>query len=215
MRGPEEWPSSPGSPGWTEFGLQVRLLILFNCGTGCGGRGLRTLPENMFAEPQSHALISFLVETVKNACEILAILVGSAWTYLNYFRGRTYKPRLECSVETSIEKHTGRSFLHVATKVRNIGSSRIPIEPKGTALLIYSVTMQGPIASFPTQVKWADPVAAFDVFSGKKWVESSETITESFMVALPRGGAVTHKITLKVVSGKIWWTAENIVADIG
>jgi len=25
MRGPEEWPSSPGLPGRTEFGLQVRL----------------------------------------------------------------------------------------------------------------------------------------------------------------------------------------------
>src|SRR5450432_480202 len=29
MRGPEEWPSRPGSPGRTEFGLQVRLLYIF------------------------------------------------------------------------------------------------------------------------------------------------------------------------------------------
>src|ERR1700722_1937138 len=32
MRGPEEWPSRPGSPGRTEFGLQVRLpqVFIFN-----------------------------------------------------------------------------------------------------------------------------------------------------------------------------------------
>jgi len=32
MRSPEEWPSRPGSPGRTEFGLQVRLpqTFLFN-----------------------------------------------------------------------------------------------------------------------------------------------------------------------------------------
>jgi hypothetical protein len=166
----------------------------------------------MFAETQSHALISFWVETVKNCCEILAILVGSAWTYLNYFRGRTFKPRLECSIETSIEKYSEHSFLHIAAKVRNIGSSRVPIEPKGTALLISCNYARPSLISHPGQMD--DPVAAFDVFSGKKWVESSEAVAESFMVALPRGGAVTHEVTLKVVSGKIWWTAENIVADI-
>jgi hypothetical protein len=98
-------------------------------------------------------------------------------------------------------------------KIRNIGLSRVPIEPKGTALLIYSVIMQGRVPSFPTRVRWDGPVAAFGVFSGKKWVESSETITESFMVALPHGDILTYKVTLKVVSGEIWWTAENVVYD--
>jgi hypothetical protein len=157
--------------------------------------------------------ISHWVETAKNGFEILAILVGAAWTYLNYFRGRTYKPRLECSVDASIEKRSGHSFLQVAVKIRNIGSSRVPIEPKGTALLIYSVIMQGRVPSFPSQVRWDGPVAAFGVFSGRKWVESSETIAEAFMVTLPHGDALTYKVTLKVVSGKIWWTAENIVND--
>ncbi len=156
--------------------------------------------------------ISHWVETAKNVCEILAILGGAAWTYLNYFRGRIYKPRLECSIEASIEKHSGHSFLKAAVKVRNIGLSKVPIQQKGTGLLIYSAKMQDQPPSFPSEVLWDEPVAAFDVFSGKNGVEPSEAISESVMIALPQGVVFTHKVTLKVVSGEIWWTAESIVS---
>ncbi len=152
------------------------------------------------------------VETAKNICEILAILVGAAWTYLNYFRGRIYKPRLECSVEASIERHSGHSFLKAIVTIRNIGLSKVPIQQRGTGLLIYSANMQDRPPSFPIEVLWGEPVAAFGVFSGKNGVEPSEPMSESVMVALPSGDVFTHKVTLKVVSGEIWWTAESIVS---
>ncbi len=153
------------------------------------------------------------VETLKNICEILAILVGAAWTYLNYFRGRTYKPRLECSVDASVEKHSEHSFLRATVRVRNIGLSKVPIEQIGTALLIYSANLQEQAPSFPSQVRWSDPVGAFDVFSGWQWVESSEAVAESLMVALPHGGDLIYKVALMVVSGDIWWTANAILGD--
>ncbi len=56
-------------------------------------------------------------------------------------------------------------------------------------------------------------MAAFDVFSGNKWAEPSELISESLMVDLPRGGSFSYKVILKVVSSKILWTAEEIVVD--
>jgi hypothetical protein len=75
----------------------------------------------------------------------------------------------------------------------------------------------GPYASplffVPTSNPMGEPVAAFDVFSGSKWVEPSEPIAESSIVALPPGNALAYKATLKVVSGAIWWTAEAIVGD--
>ncbi|HWY21448.1 MAG TPA: hypothetical protein VNX26_09520 [Candidatus Acidoferrum sp.] len=156
---------------------------------------------------------SHWIETAKNTCEILAIFGGATWTYLNYFRGRIYNPRLECSVEASIAKHSGHSFLRVSVRIRNIGLSKVPIKQRGTALLIYSMPLQGRTALFPRQVQWDEPVAAFDVFSGRKWVESSESIAEVLMVALPHGDSFTYKIALKVVSGEIWWTAESLVGD--
>jgi hypothetical protein len=156
--------------------------------------------------------VSHWVETAKNVCEILAIFGGAAWTYLNYFRGRIYKPRLECSIEASIEKHSGHSFLKAIVTIRNIGLSKVPIQQKGTGLLIYSANVQNRPPSFPSEVLWDEPVAAFGVLSGKNGVEPSEPISESLLVALPHGDAFTHKLTLKVVSGEIWWTAESIVS---
>jgi hypothetical protein len=168
----------------------------------------------MFVEPQiAHSSFSNGVDTVKGICETLAILAGGAWTYLNYFRGRVYKPRLECSVDASVEKHSGHPFLRISARVRNIGLSRVPIQQEGTALLIYSASIETRTPSFPSLVRWNEPVAAFDVFTGQKWVEPSEPLAESLMVALPHGNALTHKVALKVVSGEIWWTAETIVGD--
>jgi hypothetical protein len=112
-----------------------------------------------------------------------------------------------------VEKHSGHSFLRAIVRIRNIGLSKVPIQQRGTALLIYSVNMQGRTPTFPSQVRWNEAVAAFDVFAGQRWVEPSESIAESLMVDLPHGGTFTYKVTLKTVSGKIWWTAESIVAD--
>jgi hypothetical protein len=156
---------------------------------------------------------SHWVETAKNVCEILAILGGAAWTYLNYFRGRIYKPRLECSVEASVEQHSGHSFLKAVVRIRNIGLSKVSIQQRGTALVIHSANKQGDPPLFPSEVRWNDPVAAFEVFSGNNGVEPSEPITESVMIALPYGNGLAYRVTLTVVSGEFWWTAATIVAD--
>ena len=152
------------------------------------------------------------VETGKNLCEIVAIFGGAAWTYLNYFRGRVYKPRLECSVEASIERRSGHSFLRVVVRIRNIGLSKVSIQQKGTGLLIDSADMQGQAPLFPSEVRWKN-LAAFEVFSRSNGVEPSEPISESVMIALPHSDALAHRVVLTVVSGEFWWTAATIVAD--
>ncbi len=114
-------------------------------------------------------------------------------------------------METSIEKHAGHSFLKAEAKSQTLAFREWPFSK--TALLVYSVGMQNRTPAFPSLVQWNQPVAAFDVFSGKKWAEPSESISESLMVDLPHGSAFTYKVGLKVVSGEILWTAEGIVAD--
>ena len=107
----------------------------------------------------------------------------------------------------------GHPFLKAEATIRNIGLSKVPIHRQGTALLIYSVNIRDRTPTFPSQVRWNQPVAAFPIFSGRKWVEPSESIAESMMVDLPHGGDFIYKVILKVVSGDILWTAEGIVAD--
>jgi hypothetical protein len=166
-----------------------------------------------FAAPSESPAFMQWVETAKDICEILAILVGAAWTYLNYFRGRTYKPRLECSVDAVIERQGPRDFLRTTIKVRNIGLSRVQIEQKGTALSIYAVSMTEPPVAGLNQVQWNEPVAAFDLFDEQTWIEPSEPVAESMLLTLPEMAAQAYKVVLTVTSGDIWWTAETIVSD--
>ncbi len=49
--------------------------------------------------------VGAFIEVLKNVCEIAAITIGGIWTYFNFFKGRTYKPRLECEVDGSVETH--------------------------------------------------------------------------------------------------------------
>jgi hypothetical protein len=98
-------------------------------------------------------------------------------------------------------------------RVKNLGLSKVQIEQKGTALLIYSANLQEQAASFPIQVRWSNPAGAFDVFSGGSRVESSEAVAESIMVALPHGGDLAYKVALTIVSGDVWWTADAILGD--
>lgn len=155
------------------------------------------------------------VEAAKNVCEILAILGGAAWTYLNYFRGRTYKLKLECTVEAFIEKSSAHRLLKATIKIKNIGLSKVPIQQQGSGFLIYSARIQDQRPTFPSEIRWNEPVAAFEVLSGEKWLEPSEPLAESLKVDLPDRGHCVYKVTLTVVSGKTLWTAQSIVGDTG
>jgi hypothetical protein len=48
------------------------------------------------------------IATIKDVAEIIAVFVGGAWAYFNYFRGRTYKPRIELSLQAEFLKDDSR-----------------------------------------------------------------------------------------------------------
>jgi hypothetical protein len=155
--------------------------------------------------------VSAFVELLKNICEIAAIVIGGIWTYLNYFRGRTYRSRLECEVDGSIEIHSRRSLLKVVVKAKNVGGSKVRIDQEGTALQLYPAVAVKASPLWPCQAIWSENPAVFDVFKDHAWIESSEPIEDQVLVELPDDKATAYKLTLRVRSGKTWWTAKNIV----
>lgn len=155
--------------------------------------------------------ISAFVELVKNIFEVVAIGAGGIWTYFNFFKGRTYRPRLECSVDGSVEEHSGQRFLKVIVRAKNVGLSKVPIEQKGTILQLYESVLSSSSPQFPFQATWADSPAVFDVFKEHAWVEPSEPVEDHVLIELPRNGVPAYKLNLKVLSKKISWTARNVV----
>lgn len=155
--------------------------------------------------------VSAFVETLKNVCEIAAIAVGASWTYFNFFKGRTYKPRLECEVDGVMETRAGRRTLKVVVKAKNVGLSRVSVDQRGTILQLHPAVAQVTASSWPCQITWTDQPAVFDVFKEHAWIEPSEPIQDQVLVELPNDHAPAYKLTLKILSEKISWTARNIV----
>jgi hypothetical protein len=148
---------------------------------------------------------SAFVELLKNSFEIAAIILGAIWTYFNFFKGRTYRPRLECNVDGSVHTDSGRPLLKALTKVKNVGLSKVRIDQEGTILQLFSSVRQNSIPSFPCQVTWNDRPAVFDVFKEHKWVEPLETIEDQVLIELPDDRTSDYKLNLKVLSKRIWW----------
>jgi hypothetical protein len=152
------------------------------------------------------------VEVLKNIFEIAAIIMGGIWTYFNFFKGRTYRSRLECEVEGSIETHSSRSLLKVDVRIKNVGLSKVPIGHEGTILQLHSAVAMTTSPSWPCQVIWSDePTAVFDVFKDHDSVEPSEPIEDQVLAELPDDAARAYKLTLKVLSKNLFWTAKTIV----
>jgi len=155
--------------------------------------------------------VSAFVELLKNVCEIAAIITGAIWTYYNFFKGRTYRLRLECEVDGSIETYSGRAQLKVVVKARNVGLSKVLVDQKGTILQLHSAVPPNTVPSWPCQVTWSNEPAVFDVFKDHPSIEPSEPIEDQVLVELPDDNAPAYKLTLKVLSKKVSWTARNIV----
>jgi hypothetical protein len=155
--------------------------------------------------------VSAFVEMLKNVCEIAAIGVGAIWTYFNFFKGRTYKSRLECEVDGSLEASSGRLLLKVVVTAKNVGLSRVLVSQEGTILQLHPAVIYYTSPSWPCQIRWTDQPAVFDVFTEHPWIESSEPIQDQVLVELPDNGTLAYRLTLKVCDRKTTWTATNIV----
>jgi hypothetical protein len=152
-----------------------------------------------------------VVEIAKNLFEIFAIILGALWTYLGLFKGRTYKAKLECDVGASIGGHSGLHVLKAVARVKNVGLSKVRLEQKGTGLSVRSARRLRSSPEFPTSVEWSDQKYTFGVFTSHEWIESGETVSDPIYVALPHDLPPAYKLTLTVVSGKAWSSAETIV----
>jgi hypothetical protein len=154
--------------------------------------------------------LSNWIGNLKNLAEIIAIIVGGIWAYFNYFRGRTYRPRVECNLTVNIAADRSKSFLNIVVHVKNVGLSRVRIQQRGTAVLVYSSHVQANPQQ-PVLSGWDPDYHVFEIFKSHSWIEPGEPISQPILVQLPHEHAFSYLVVLKLNSGKIWWTAEETV----
>jgi hypothetical protein len=152
-----------------------------------------------------------VIESVKNVAEIAAILVGASWTYLNYFRGRIYKRRLEPSLACNIEEDGVYHYLIIDAQIKNVGLSKIPIPQSGTALILNTSIPYEQISQ-PMQVSWVeeDRSSSFPVFAQHIALEPGESISEQLMIQLPQEPPFAYRAVLRIAGKPTWFVTRTL-----
>jgi hypothetical protein len=160
--------------------------------------------------PEPDSCLSSILDIVDKVTKVLALVIGGAWAYLNYRRGRTFKKRLELKVTGKTAQEGKILFLSGTAQIKNVGLSKFPIEQRGTAILIFDLT---PAASVTQPADFIEKRAGVrSVFKEHGWIEPGETIEESFLLQLPENEErVAMKLDLRVVAAHIEWNANCIV----
>jgi hypothetical protein len=135
---------------------------------------------------------------VESALKSLGILAAGAWAYFHYFRGRTYRPRLELKADAELLHRGSDRYVLVNLAIANRGLSKVPIEQVGTGLRIRAHRQK--IESFET-----DKLETTSIFTAHEWIEPGEFIEEERLVRIPSGDWLAIRLEFRLVSrGKSW-----------
>lgn len=157
----------------------------------------------MLLDASVHPYGSFWLDVADKAIKGIAVLVGGAWTYSNFLRARTFRPRIECTVSGQIFRKNGQAYALVSCVLKNAGQSKYVISQKGTYLEPIALTPAG-------RVK----LPGAEVFSEHAWIEPGEQIVDPVVLAIPDPtDFVAVRLNLRVVSEGIEWNASCVLPD--
>jgi len=129
------------------------------------------------------------LDDVKNIVDIasktitgIAVIVGGIWAYFKFVKGRTFARRAELSVTPSLNDGAGFSYLSVTVTLKNIGLSKLPLNPKVKALRLFGmVNVEGKQAHAATWKR----IVTLPILDEYEWLEAQETATDVRAYALP------------------------------
>ena len=149
---------------------------------------------------------SVVLEDVSKVATTLGIVAAGVWAYFHYFRGRTYRPRLEPHVSANIMVANGKACVSVTYGVRNVGLSKVDVRQAGSALTLETPGVNRADTGFQ-EIKWVN-VATLDIFTNHGWIEPGELVEEQRLIALPHNDYFAFRLELRLVSqADTEWTA--------
>jgi hypothetical protein len=154
--------------------------------------------------------ITQLISTFESIVTTLAIIVGGLWAYFNFFRGRTYKPRLEFNIDGSLTHRKQEDVLFISIIAKNIGLSHVPIQQYGSGLRLEKLTISDG-ESLPKRAL----IGTYAVFEKHSWIEPSEAISEEQVLVANslEESTLGYRVTLRVVTtrSKAAWEQHKII----
>jgi flagellar biogenesis protein FliO len=129
-----------------------------------------------------------LADIVKSVVTIVGILIGGAWSYMRFVRGRILKPHVNVRVSGSVRSVGDRHFVVVRVSVVNKGNVVVHVDHRETSVAVFAERRsRGRIA-------WAD-IDALVVLEETNLVEPDEDVEAEYLVPLP----CAPKVPLRVI----------------
>jgi hypothetical protein len=159
--------------------------------------------SSLAAEPHG----SGFLESVHQVVDIAAVFAAGLWGWYHYFRGRTFRARLEVSVDGALVRIGPNVYVVATAALHNVGLGKVTVARDGTGIAFSAFDGQ-PLA---TVILWT-PVGTVDVFANDQWVEPGETLSDQIMLKVP-DDTVAVRAQLRVVCGALTWRAERIMTE--
>jgi hypothetical protein len=164
-------------------------------------------PQKLYSET-----ISNVLGDAEKAFKIAAIVLAGIWTYLNFFRGRTYRPRLEPKISGSTTFSNDAISLVATVDLKNVGLSKVSIRKEGSALLVFVAEVPSDLSD-AQEIGW-DRMAVFDIFKNHRWIEPGEVIQEQRLIVVPNGNFQAFRLDVRIVSeNRLEWNATAILTS--
>ncbi len=149
------------------------------------------------------------LDNLEKIATVVAIVIGGAWVYFNFSKGRIYKSRLEPRVSGTIMPADGITHLLVTITLKNIGLSKFDIQQEGTALQILSYDPL--VDPFPAEKAGWKFLSIFTVFEQHAWIEPGETIEEQKLIVIQGVNHTAFRLELRVISRGFSWDSDSII----
>ena len=127
----------------------------------------------------------------------LGIVVGGLWAYFKFFKGRTFRTRLEPKITAKIVNQGNTKILIASMELTNIGFTVVYLNPL-TSIDVYVINPVTPTEL--SSVKLGDSPRTFPVFENHSWIEPEETIRDEIMLRLPNADNVSYQLKLVIRS---------------
>jgi hypothetical protein len=154
-----------------------------------------------------------VTETVVNVFQALvtgaAVLGGAIWGYFKFVKGRTFSRRIEPAVAGEVTRRGGVVSVITTVTAKNIGASKIDIEPRYCALRVLAYRSGGEVGLGP--VSWTR-LATLPVLAPHVLLEPGEPIGEQVLFEVPDHQYVAFKLEFYVGStAREMWLAIDVV----
>ena len=159
--------------------------------------------------PASAASASALgqgLERADQVMKLLAYVVGGTWVYFNYFRGRTYRPRLETRVTCELLRAAEPTLLRIVASAHNAGLSKVDLQDKGSGAQVHGYDL--------ASGTWVVLQAHSMLTTQHQWIEPAETVLDEILVRID-AAYPAYRVELWLNSpSKITWAARTIVGQL-